>query len=411
MKMRTGLLAVFTLVLAACAASTGDDAADTTGSTQGAGTTVEPPDDRGSSTTAAQESFAVPSHLESMAELWTTDFTNTVIDLNELQVGIPMADPRDRIPPIDQPNFDSVSNTDWIEDPEPGVLVEIDGDARFYPLSIMTRHEIVNDEVGDVPVAVTYCPLCNTALTFDRRFEGETLRLGVSGLLRNSDLVMWDLQSQSLWQQVTGQAIVGDHAGKSLTPIASAIVRWADFEANHPDGMALTRDQGFGTAYGRNPYTRYSSSARPFLFDGEIDDRFPALSRVVGVTAGGVDKAYPFSALEQERVINDEVGGQPVAVFWGAEDTADALDTSVIAEAEGIGTAIAYNPVVDGQALTFEAAGDTEFVDNETGTTWTILGRAVEGELAGRELELVQHRNEFWFAWAAFFPGAEVWSG
>lgn len=347
-----------------------------------------------------------------MAEIWETDFSNSIIDLEELIVGIPISDPRDAIPPIDNPRFEPVSASDWIEDQEPGVLIEIEGDARFYPLSVMTRHEIVNDEVGGIPVAVTYCPLCNTALVFDRRFEGETLRLGVSGLLRNSDLVMWDDVTQTLWQQVTGEAIVGEHAGKSLTPLASAIVRWADFRDSHPDGQALSSNQLFGLVYGSNPYEFYSSRDRPYNFlRGEIDDRFPALERVVGISANGIDKAYPFSLISEVRVVHDNLAGQEVVVFWGASDTADALDSGLIADAIGIGTGIVYNPVVDGQRLTFEASGDTEFVDNETGTTWSILGKATSGELAGEELELLPHRNEFWFAWQAFFPDADVWIG
>lgn len=347
-----------------------------------------------------------------MAQAWDTDFTNTTIDLDELLVGIPVSDPRDRIPPIDDPNFDTVPNTDWLEDQEPGVLIEIGDDARFYPLAVLTRHEIVNDEVGGIPVAVTYCPLCNTAVAFDRRFEGEVLRLGVSGLLRNSDLVMWDLQSQSLWQQITGEAIVGEHAGKSLTPLGSAIVRWADFVENHPQGMAMTQDQGFGAFYGSNPYEFYSSGARPYsFFRGDIDDRYPALSRVVGITIDEGDKAYPFDEISAVRVVNDDIGGRPVAVFWGAEGTTDALDAGDISEARAIGTGIAYDPVVEGRRLTFAPLSDTEFVDNETGTTWTILGKAVEGELEGAELVLLPHRNEFWFAWQAFFPDAPVWTG
>ena len=354
----------------------------------------------------------IPIHLESMAAIWETDFSNSIIDLEELLVGIPLSDPRDAIPPIDNPQFEAVSESDWIQDPEPGVLIEIEGDARFYPLSVMTRHEIVNDEVGGIPVAVTYCPLCNTALVFDRRFEGETLRLGVSGLLRNSDLVMWDDVTQTLWQQVTGEAIVGEHAGKSLTPLASAIVRWADFRDTHPDGQALSSDQGFGLVYGSNPYEFYSSRSRPYNFySGEIDDRFPALERVVGISVNGIDKAYPFSLINKVRVVHDNLAGQELVVFWGASDTADALDSGLIADAIGIGTGIVYNPVVDGERLTFVASGDTEFVDNETGTTWSILGKATSGELAGEELELLPHRNEFWFAWQAFFPDAEVWTG
>ncbi len=354
----------------------------------------------------------IPPQLTTMAAIWETDFSNSVIDLNELLVGIPASDPRDAIPPIDDPQFEPVSQSDWIQDQEPGVLIEIEGDARFYPLSIMTRHEIVNDEIGGIPVAVTYCPLCNTALGFDRRFEGETLRLGVSGLLRHSDLVMWDDVTQTLWQQITGEAIVGEHAGKSLIPLGSAIVRWADFRDNHPEGQALSPEQGFGRVYGTNPYEFYSSRARPYsFFSGEIDDRFPALERVVGVSINGVDKAYPFSLINDAQVVHDNIAGQDLVVFWGAGDTADALDSGVIANAIGIGTGIVYVPVINGQTLTFEASGDTEFVDSETGTTWTILGKAIAGELAGEELELLPHRNEFWFAWQAFFPDAEVWTG
>lgn len=399
MKRRTAILIATAIALAAC----------------GGASVVGPSDSESpaSDITADDDSLVtIPIHLESMAAIWETDFSNSIIDLEELLVGIPLSDPRDAIPPIDNPQFEAVSESDWIQDPEPGVLIEIEGDARFYPLSVMTRHEIVNDEVGGIPVAVTYCPLCNTALVFDRRFEGETLRLGVSGLLRNSDLVMWDDVTQTLWQQVTGEAIVGEHAGKSLTPLASAIVRWADFRDTHPDGQALSSDQGFGLVYGSNPYEFYSSRSRPYNFySGEIDDRFPALERVVGISVNGIDKAYPFSLINKVRVVHDNLAGQELVVFWGASDTADALDSGLIADAIGIGTGIVYNPVVDGERLTFVASGDTEFVDNETGTTWSILGKATSGELAGEELELLPHRNEFWFAWQAFFPDAEVWTG
>ena len=398
-KRRTAILIATAIALAACGGASVAELSDS-----------ESP---ASDITADDDSqVTIPIHLESMAAIWETDFSNRIIDLEELLVGIPISDPRDAIPPIDNPQFEAVSESDWIQDPEPGVLIEIEGDARFYPLSVMTRHEIVNDEVGGIPVAVTYCPLCNTALVFDRRFEGETLRLGVSGLLRNSDLVMWDDVTQTLWQQVTGEAIVGEHAGKSLTPLASAIVRWADFRDTHPDGQALSSDQGFGLVYGSNPYEFYSSRGRPYNFySGEIDDRFPALERVVGISVNGIDKAYPFSLINKVRVVHDNLAGQELVVFWGASDTADALDSGLIADAIGIGTGIVYNPVVDGERLTFVASGDTEFVDNETGTTWSILGKATSGELAGEELELLPHRNEFWFAWQAFFPDAEVWTG
>jgi len=151
----------------------------------------------------------LPSHLARVTNGWTTDWGRRTIDLDELLVGISASDARDRIPPIDVPKFERVPVVEWLADNEPGIVFVEGTDARFYPLSVLMRHEIVNDRVGGTPVAVTYCPLCNTAVVFERSLDGNDIRLGVSGLLRNSDLVMWDRASNSLWQQVTGEGIVG----------------------------------------------------------------------------------------------------------------------------------------------------------------------------------------------------------
>ena len=409
MKSKIAFIGALAIVVAACGGSSTLEDATTSGGPNP--TTTPTPTSSTTIPLIDTADLVVPLHLTTMDQIWMTDFSKTIIDLNELLVGIPSADPRDAIPPIDDPQFEPVAESDWLEDPEPGVVLDIEGDARFYPLSVLTRHEIINDEVGGTPVAVTYCPLCNTAVTFDRRFEDSTLRLGVSGLLRNSDLVMWDNVTQTLWQQITGQAIVGEHAGKSLTRLGSGIVRWADFKETHPDGLVLGPDQGYGRAYGGNSYAFYSSRAQPYgFYTGEIDPRYPAMERVVGVAANDVNKAYPFSEIREVRVVNDVIGGQRVAIFWGAADTADALDATRISEGQGIGTGVAFDPVVSGQLLTFEATGDTEFTDNETGTVWSILGVALEGPLAGEELSMIPHTNEFWFAWQAFFPDGEVWT-
>lgn len=338
-------------------------------------------------------------------EAWPTDWTRrTVEDWNEFGAGLQASDPRDGIPPIDTPIFESVALAgQWLGPRDPGALVQLDGEARFYPLSILTRHEIVNDAFGDVPVAVTFCPLCNTAIAFDRRVNGEVLRLGVSGLLRNSDLVMWDDATTSLWQQITGEGVVGQFAGAQLETVPTSIVSFSQFVENFPDGKSLSGASGFGNReYGLNPYQGYSSSARPFLFNGETDDRLPALSRVVGVSEGDVIASYSFVRLETERVVNDEVDGLAITVFF-AGDTADALDNQNIAISNAIGSAIAHNPVVDGQALTFVANDDGTFTDEQTSSTWSIIGVATGGELAGTQLEALEHRNEFWFAWQAFF--------
>lgn len=342
-------------------------------------------------------------------EGWLTDWSKATIDTSELVRGIGSADPRDQIPPIDEPAFETVRDaSEWLDDREPVALFELNGEARAYPLRILTWHEIVNDEVGGTPVVITYCPLCNSALAFDRRVAGTTLTFGTSGLLRNSDLVMWDRQTESLWQQVTGEGIVGELAGEQLEFLPLTLVSWKDFREAFPEGRVLSQDTGFSRSYGNNPYEFYDSSSRPFLFNGEIDDRYPAMERVVGVLIGDAAKGYPFSVIKEERAVNDDLGGEPIVVFWGSEDTASALSDAEIPQGRAIGVGVAYSRNVDGQALTFTPDGDI-FRDEETGTTWNILGQAVDGALAGEQLEAVVHANHLWFAWAAFFPDVEVY--
>jgi cytochrome c biogenesis protein CcdA/thiol-disulfide isomerase/thioredoxin len=365
----------------------------------------------GGSGVVIEDDPTLPDAIAHLPAAWATDFGRRTIDLDELTPGLQAADPRDLIPPLDDPTYESAGDAgDWLADREPGVLFEVDGDARFFPLRVLTFHEVVNTTVGGQPVVVTFCPLCNTAVVFDPRVDGETLRFGVSGLLRNSDLVMWDSQTESLWQQITGEGIVGELAGTQLELLGSSVVSWGEFADSFPAGRVLSRQTGFERDYGDNPYPGYSSSTRPFLFDGEVDDRFDALERVVGVTADGVDKAYPFSVLAETGAVNDLIDGTPVVVLWGG-DTADALDTADITDGEAIGTGIALDPRVDGQRLVFDANGDDTFTDRQTGSTWNLVGRAVAGPLEGERLDPVVHRNDFWFAWAAFNPEAPVHTG
>lgn len=360
----------------------------------------------GSATASVSATPRIPD-----VEGWLTDWSKLTIDTSELIRGIGGSDPRDQIPPIDEPKYETVEDaSDWLDDREPVALFELGAEARAYPLQILTWHEIVNDEIDGTPVVVTYCPLCNTALAFDRRVDGQTLTFGTSGLLRNSDLVMWDRESESLWQQVTGEAIVGDLAGQNLKFLSVSLVSWKDFREGHPGGSVLSRDTGFSRAYGSNPYEFYDASTSPFLFSGEIDDRYPAMERVVGVLVGDSAKGYPFSVIQEEKAVNDELGGEPVVVLWGSEDTASALSNSDIAQGRAIGVGVAYSRTVDGQVLTFVADGEL-FRDVETESTWSILGQAVDGALKGEQLPGVIHSNHLWFAWAAFYPDVDLYGG
>jgi hypothetical protein len=262
--------------------------------------------------------------------------------------------------------------------------------------------------VGDVPVIVTFCPLCNAAITFERRLDGQVYELGTSGLLRNSDLVMYDRTTESLWQQLTGEAIVGDMVGQRLTFLSSSIVSFADFRQAYADGVVLSRDTGFGRSYGRNPYAGYDTIGQsPFLFDGELDGRLPAMERVITVSVDGVDVAYPLSVLSEVHVIDDTQGGVDLVV-WQLPGTSSALGASVIAEGEDVGATGIFDPNLDGQKLSFKFE-DGAIVDEETGSTWNVLGQAVDGPLAGESLAPIVHGNHFWFAWAAFKPDTIVY--
>ena len=338
---------------------------------------------------------------------WDTDFSLHTVPYSEIRFVIP----RDNIPSIDAPAFVSPDEAaEWLADVEPVVALEIDGDARAYPLQILTWHEIVNDEVGGLPVSVTFCPLCNSAIAFDRRLDGEVLEFGVSGNLRNSDLVMYDRQTQSWWQQFTGEGIVGEHAGRHLEHLPSLLISFADFHEAYPGGMVLSRETGYTRNYGVNPYIGYDTfSGTPFLFGGKLDDRLPPVERVIAVSAGGVDAAFPLSALQEMSVINYTLGDRDIAVFFKT-GTASALDAAVIADARDVGSAAAFDAELDGRRLTFSAA-DGAIRDAETGSVWSISGRAVEGELAGASLTPLAHGNHFWFAWAAFKPNTLLYEG
>jgi hypothetical protein len=319
----------------------------------------------------------------------------------------------DSIPSIDDPKFISPDEaSEWLEAKEPVAVLVIEDDARAYPLQIMTWHEIVNDEVGGEPVAVTYCPLCNSALAYPRTVEGQVLDFGTSGSLYNSALVMYDRQTESLWLHFEGLAFEGPLEGTRLEFIPVQILSFEQFREEHPQGLVLSRDTGHNRDYGQNPYALYDTSNRPFLFDGEIDPRLEAIARVVGVEVGGEPVAFPYEILTAPggaAIVHDTVGGDDIVVFWKA-GVRSALDEPRIEEGRDVGSSGVFIPEVDGRTLTFRAEGD-RILDEETGSTWSLAGRATSGPLAGAELERIAHLDTFWFAWSSHKPDTRIVEG
>ena len=339
---------------------------------------------------------------------WRTDFSRHTVDFDEIISG---GVGRDGIPPLDRPRFETIEEADFvIGDLEPVIAFKVNGEAKAYPLAILTWHEVVNDVVGGEPVLVTFCPLCNSALAFKRTLEGRVFDFGVSGNLRKSDLIMWDRQTQTWWQQLTGEAIVGELAGHQLEFIPASIISWADFKEANPDSLVLSRDTGFSRPYGNNPYSGYDRVDRPpFLFDGETDGRLLPKERVAAIEIGDVAAAFPFPILETERVVNYPVNGADVVVFFKL-GTVSALDRTLIIDSEDVGSTGIFEAGLDGQKLTFRLENG-EFVDDQTGSVWNILGEAVEGELKGKSLTSIVHGNHFWFAWGAFNPDTLIYKG
>ena len=345
---------------------------------------------------------------------WQTDFSKHSVPLSEFQSGGP---PRDGIPPIDAPRYVSQAEADgWLAPEEPVIAVALEQDdgsvvARAYPLQILLWHEIVNDTLGETPVAVTFCPLCYTAVAYDRRLEpdGPVYDFGTTGNLRHSDLVMWDRQTESWWQQFSGDAIVGELTGAHLTFLPAQIVSWQAFKEAYPDSDVLSRETGFDRPYGTNPYPGYDDiDSRPFLFDGATDERLPPMERVVGVVLEDEGVAYPFPVLQERRLIEDQVDETPLVVLW-APGTSSAVDTRDVVAGRDIGQAGVFGRHLGERVLSFSPGPGDDFTDAETGSTWDVSGLAIAGDLAGERLTLIPHTVVFWFAWAAFQPEGRLW--
>ena len=275
-------------------------------------------------------------------EGWTTDFSQMAVSPDSIQSGGP---PKDGIPSIDAPRFVPIDEAS-LNDRDPVIGLAINGDARAYPLSILTWHEIVNDTVGERPVIVTYCPLCNAALVFDRTVGGDAIEFGTTGKLRNSDLVMYDRATESWWQQFTGEAIAGERTGERLEIVPSRLESWAEFRERHPGGRVLVPNDPNFRDYGRNPYVSYDSAAYPFLYRGTAPPNVEPMERVVVVRREGEPRVVTLNAVREAGTY--DLDGTTLS--W-SEGQASALDTQRISEGRDVGTVIAQR---DGRDVPYD---------------------------------------------------------
>lgn len=337
-----------------------------------------------------------------------TDFENRSVELSSILSGGP---PKDGIPSIDQPGFSSVVEVqEWLSGDEP-VIAYIDGsDARAYPLQILIFHEIVNDVVNDKPVLVTFCPLCNSSIVFERTVDDQVLDFGTTGRLRKSDMIMYDRQSESWWQQFTGRGIVGKYNETKLIQKPSQIVSFDTFRMHYPEGKILNRKTGHVRSYGNNPYSGYDDiNSSPFLYNGPEDKRLPPMERVLSLTSKNKSSLLiPSARLKDNPLLNITFDDKPVVVF-ATTSAASALDKTDIAESRAVPAAAAFSSTFDNKTLEFEIR-DGNIVDTSTASVWNVFGVAVSGPLKARKLTQIDSGVHFAFAWLAFEPESTIYS-
>ncbi|MBZ0185946.1 MAG: DUF3179 domain-containing protein, partial [Candidatus Obscuribacterales bacterium] len=283
---------------------------------------------------------------------WTnTDFSKIIVPMSEFKTGGIM---KDGIPAIDKPTFVDYRKADaWLSDQAPILVVTVDGKSHGYPLAVLLWHEIINDTVGGVPLAATYCPLCSAPIVFQRQLDGMTLTFGTTGRLRKSDLVMYDRQTQSWWQQYTGRCLVGSLAGKRLFIIQSKVMAYGKMKEELPAAEMLSKSTGYSRSYGFTPYIGYErTKGTPPLFNGEIDDRLPPLERVVGVLANRSRRAYQLRTFKDQALLNDKLGGVPLVLFRTGKTHCD-LDSMKLDESRTAPTVSVFSRVAGSRTLEF----------------------------------------------------------
>ncbi|TCT17152.1 uncharacterized protein DUF3179 [Natranaerovirga pectinivora] len=296
----------------------------------------------------------------------------------------------------------------YIDSKAPVLVIQDDDEAKAYPLQILLWHGAVNDVFNNRPIVISYSGLTNNTRILDRDINGITYTFGTPGILRNSVRLLYDLETESIWDPFTGRAIVGHMTGEILESIPSNIVPFSLFAELYPSGLVLSPETGYIRRYLANPYIGYDTGDEPLFFLGEIDRRFPTMERVVGISIGDTHKAYPYPILIRERVVEDVINDTELVIFYKTGMISN-MDTARIEEGRDVGYTGVFSPYINGEKLTFYSM-DNEIYDEQTNSRWNLLGIAEEGPLEGEKLEMLIAADVFWFSWAAYFPDTEIYT-
>jgi len=338
-----------------------------------------------------------------------TDTSKRSIELHELVDGGP---PKDGIPALTDPELQSIDQAErWLNAMDPVIVVGMPEHATAYPLALLAWHEIINHTVGEVPIAVTWCPLCDSAVVFDRRVGDRTLTFAVSGKLRNSDMIMYDRETESLWQQLQGRAVVGQFTGTELDALPMQLIDFHSFAEAYPFGNVVSHDTGAERPYGRNPYEGYDRRDSPpyrRFFEGETDPRLPPKTRLTTIETADGHLAVPRPLMAERRVLHLQLDERDVVLFHGGE-MASALDALQISDGRRIGATTVFETRLGDREMEFSYDEQEHvFRDAQTGSTWSLTGHATSGPLEGEQLTPVESGNHFAFAWLRFHPDTRI---
>ena len=332
----------------------------------------------------AAETLSPTSELK----LMETNGVKHLVPLDKIKGGGP---PKDGIPSVDDPVFASISESQFMSDSDTVIGLEINGDARAYPLFILVWHEIVNDTVGEIPVSVTYCPLCYTNQVFERIVDGEEVEFGTSGKLYNSNLLMYDRLTESYWSQALGLAVKGELTGTQLNLVPFDVITWGDWKELYPNTLVMTTDTGYLRSYATDPYGNYYTEPR-IMFPVEYrDERIHPKEIIIGIEIDNAYKAYRQNDIESENVINDFVNDEPL------------LLVSLFSENSRV-----FERTVNDKVLDFQLH-ENKMIDLQTNSEWNYDGVAISGPYLGTQLERIPTYPGFWFEWFAFHPNTLVY--
>lgn len=345
---------------------------------------------------------------------WKTDTSKHTVSLSELT----MATSRNSLPTLDYPAFIKRNDKAYnFYDYEPVICISFNGRSKAYPLSLLTLYELSNDSLGGEELMVTYCPMCNAAMVFNRRIKKDNrtflLDFKISGILMHNDMVMYDVQTETWWEQLMGEAIVGEMAGTELKMMRALIISVKDYFDRYPDGWILSPPELKQVAkkHEHRPFYHMDHDSKNFdttyFLPENLDPRLPPLERVLDIHVEGHTKIYPFEAIAKKEVINDEFDHMKFVIFYHKE-TVSVLDEDKLSKSKRTGSATAFRSNLDGVNYTFKKSGNY-FTDDQTGSVWDITGYCREGPLKEKQLHILPHSNHFAFAYLAFFPEAEIY--